>query len=205
MEYLHPHIILRKGLMDCIVYPKLADHVSEFLASTLFHTSDLFLKSEEKRKLMSQFVDNALIHLTESVIFYEPYVTHSNNRWTKVDILDKEVAAIQADANLHFQVSLLKDKFMNYSQALIHGDLHTGSIMVTQDETKAIDPEFAYFGPMGFDIGAYLGNIWLSFLSQDGHAKLSNEKNREQFKKMARRTVHQNLGFVRREIYQIMG
>jgi len=97
--------------------------------------------------------------------------------------LEKEVAAIQSDTLLHMQVSLLKNKFMNFTQALIHGDLHTGSFMVTQEETKAIDAEFAYFGPMGFDIGAYLGNIWLSYFSQDGHAKMSNEKDRVSYKK----------------------
>jgi len=49
MEYLFPHIILRKGLMQCNEYPFMADHVSEFLAATLFHTSDLFLISNEKK------------------------------------------------------------------------------------------------------------------------------------------------------------
>jgi len=182
MEYLHPHVILRRGLMDCIVYPKLAEHVSEFMAATLFHTSDLYLKSDEKRKLIANFVDNALIHLTETVIFHEPYITHPNNHWTKSQILENEIIAIHSDYDLQFQVSLLKDKFMNYTQALIHGDLHTGSLMVTHCETKVIDPEFAFFGPIGFDVGAYLGNIWLSYISQDGHAKLGNE-NRVEYKK----------------------
>ena len=43
---------------------------------------------------------------------------------------------------------------MGSPEALIHGDLHTGSIMVTESETRVIDPEFAFYGPMGFDVGA---------------------------------------------------
>lgn len=40
MEYLKPpHIILRKGLIKGLQYPLLADHVSTFLARTLFGTS----------------------------------------------------------------------------------------------------------------------------------------------------------------------
>jgi 5-methylthioribose kinase len=33
-----------------------------------------------------------------------------------------------------------------------------------------IDAEFAMVGPMGFDVGAVLGNLLLSYFSQDGHA-----------------------------------
>src|SRR5690606_143335 len=46
----------------------------------------------------------------------------------------------------------------------------TGSIMVNEEETKVIDAEFAFFGPMGFDIGALLGNLALSYASQEYHA-----------------------------------
>jgi len=169
MEYLEPHIILRKGLIQGIRYPLVSDHLSEYIAETLFHTSDLYLPSEEKRRLCSSFIDNALVHITENVIFHEPYVTHKNNRWTNVDILNQAIATIQSDQDLHFEVSLLKDKFMNQTQALLHGDLHTGSVMVTLEDTKVIDHEFAFFGPMGFDIGAIIGNFWLSYFSQDGH------------------------------------
>jgi 5-methylthioribose kinase len=41
---------------------------------------------------------------------------------------------------------------------MCHGDLHAGSIMVTDTETRVIDPEFAFYGPMGFDIGMLIGN-----------------------------------------------
>lgn len=67
-------------------------------------------------------------------------------------------------------------RFCERAQALIHGDLHTGSVMVTHDSTQVIDPEFAYYGPMGFDVGAFLGNLILAFFSQDGHAKEGNDR-----------------------------
>ena len=67
-------------------------------------------------------------------------------------------------------------RFCEQSQALIHGDLHTGSIMVTVSSTKVIDPEFAFYGPIGFDVGALLGNFLLSYFSQDGHADHENDR-----------------------------
>ena len=60
----------------------------------------------------------------------------------------------------------MKLKFLTDAQALIHGDLHTGSIMVTDSDTRAIDPEFAFFGPMGFDIGALIGNLLIAAIAR---------------------------------------
>src|SRR5262245_40001508 len=55
--------------------------------------------------------------------------------------------------------------------------------MVTTEKTSVIDAEFAFFGPMGFDIGAYLANLLLSFFSQDGHAKqAADDKKRPEYK-----------------------
>ena len=33
-----------------------------------------------------------------------------------------------------------------------------------------IDPEFAYYGPMAFDVGKILANLLLCFFAVDGHA-----------------------------------
>jgi 5-methylthioribose kinase len=54
---------------------------------------------------------------------------------------------------------------MTSSDALLHGDLHTGSIMTNENETYVIDPEFAFVGPFGFDIGALIANLINSYIS----------------------------------------
>ena len=48
--------------------------------------------------------------------------------------------------------------------------------MVTHDSTQVIDPEFGFYGPMGFDIGAFLGNLILAYFAQDGHADQVNDR-----------------------------
>ena len=40
--------------------------------------------------------------------------------------------------------------------------------MASEESTFVIDPEFAFYGPMGFDIGALLANILLAYFSQPG-------------------------------------
>ena len=72
--------------------------------------------------------------------------------------------------------SIYNCRFIERAQALIHGDLHTGSIMVTPNSTQVIDPEFGFYGPMGFDIGAFLGNLILACYAQNGHADQTNDR-----------------------------
>ena len=60
----------------------------------------------------------------------------------------------------------MKKKFVTSTEALIHGDLHSGSVMVKEGSTFVIDPEFAFYGPMGFDLGALLSNFLLAYYSQ---------------------------------------
>ena len=55
---------------------------------------------------------------------------------------------------------------MNYAQALVHGDLHSGSIFANEKGIKVIDPEFAFYGPMGYDIGNVIGNLVFSWANK---------------------------------------
>lgn len=170
MEKLSPHIILRRGMVAGTRYPRLAVQIADYMANSLFHTSDLALPARRKKELMAEFCGNwELCGLTEEVIFTQPYMVHPHNRWTSPQ-LDATAARVRADTEWKLAAARLKLKFLASPEALLHGDLHTGSVMVTADDTRVIDPEFAFFGPMGFDVGAMLGNLWINFFAQDGHA-----------------------------------
>ena len=176
MEFLSPHIILRKGLIRGIRYPKMARHLGEFLAQTLFHTSDLYLSAAEKKKKIGDFLTNtAMCKISEDLIFDEPYFDAPMNRHTAPQ-LDDIFAAFKKDAALKCAVQEMKWKFQNNAEAMIHGDLHTGSVMVAEDDTRAIDPEFAFYGPMGFDVGAILANLFMAYFAQEGHEKKPGER-----------------------------
>ena len=176
MELLEPHIIMRRGMIQGIRYPRAAADMAEYMARTLFFTSDLGMGAAEKKARVAVFCGNtALCNITEALIFTEPYMVHGNNWWTSPQ-LDDLAAAVRADAPLKRAVSRLKCRFMGSAEALIHGDLHTGSIMVTEDDTRVIDPEFAFYGPMGFDTGAFVGNLLLNYFSQDGHATEADDR-----------------------------
>jgi 5-methylthioribose kinase len=187
MRYIQPpHIILRKALIAREKYEPMADHLSTFLAQTLFHTSALALSGSAMRERISKWsMNHPMCALTEQVVFTEPYYAASNNHWTAPQ-LDADAAALRTDAELILAVSELKASFLGSAQALIHGDLHTGSVMVpspalssgagsdssadaSDTSTFVIDPEFGFYGPIGFDVGAVVANLLLSYCSQRGH------------------------------------
>lgn len=175
MEYLSPHIILRKGLIRGIKYPKMAQHLGEFLAQTLYCTSDLHLSGPAKKEKIAAFLNNtAMCKITEDLVFDEPYFAAPMNRNTPQ--INDVAQDFRKDADLKAAAQEMKWRFQNAPEALIHGDLHTGSVMVTENDTRAIDPEFAFYGPMGFDIGAVLANLFMAYFSQVGHEKSPGER-----------------------------
>ena len=176
MELLEPHIIMRKGLVAGTRYPRFVDDITTFMARTLFFTSDLALSAAEKKEGIAAFAGNhALCKITEDLIFTDPYRIAEQNRWT-APYLDGLAAALRDDMDLHVAISRLKLKFMASPEALLHGDLHTGSIMVTESQTRVIDPEFAFYGPMGFDVGAVLANLLMAYFASAGHERAPGER-----------------------------
>lgn len=188
MEKLSPHIIMRQGMIQGIKYINFADHITDYLSKTLFFTSDLYLKAKNKKKSLTIFSDNIeLCNITEDLVFTEPYITSERNRWTK-PYLDQKKIEIENNTDLKIAVNRLKLLFLTKTESLVHGDLHTGSIMCTPEDTKVIDPEFAFYGPMGFDVGALLANLLINFFSQNGHETKKDQ--RKNYKKWILETIN---------------
>jgi 5-methylthioribose kinase len=148
-------------------FPVLAEHMAEFLASTLFNTSALALRGAAFRLAIAQYANVNMCELTEQVVFTDPFYCSPVNSHTSPQ-LDKDAVALRCDVAAKAAATSLKRTFMESAQALLHGDLHTGSVMVTDTSTFVIDCEFAFYGPMGFDVGAILGNLLLAFFASDG-------------------------------------
>jgi 5-methylthioribose kinase len=174
MEDLSDHIIMRKGLIEKRAYPKFAEHISTFLAKTLFYTSDYYMNPLEKKELVKKFINPELCKISEDLIFTQPYYDAPENNIPKgVRPLAEN---IWQDEALKGEVAKLKHRFMTKAESLLHGDLHTGSIFVNEESTKVIDPEFAFVGPIGFDIGAVIANLLLNYAAQEGWAHDEKEK-----------------------------
>jgi 5-methylthioribose kinase len=176
MELLDPHVIQRRELIAGRRNDNAARDVAEYVARACFFTSNLAGPFERKSDLMATFAKNQPpVRITIELIFADPYRTNPRNRWTTPQ-LDDVCADFHRDGPLKAAAAYFGDRFLTHAQALIHGDLHTGSVMVTATDTRVIDPEFAMVGPIGFDLGAYMGNLLLSWYSQPGHISAEDDR-----------------------------
>lgn len=170
MQNLSNHIIMRKGILDCIEYPKFAEDITDFIAKTAFATSVYGMDSHNRSKLYSDFAQNGeLRKLTEDFVFSFPYMQNETNRHNP--LIDKEADAIKNDGAFKQKAMELKYIFMTKAEALLHGDLHTGSVMLNPDETYVIDSEFAFMGPIGFDLGAVVANLLMASIAMNVREK----------------------------------
>ena len=175
MEDLRDHVVIRSPLIAGTRLENLGETIGAFLAATLYASSDFALGSTAKRRLSAQFQNVELCALTEALILTEPF-NPPPNRNNVLPGLQNELTDLQADGELRSAVARLKHRFLTCAQALLHGDLHTGSVMGSvpdergYSDLRVIDSEFAFFGPMGFDVGLFLANLLLCAVSQAGHA-----------------------------------
>ena len=168
MEYLTPHVILRKKLIAGEKVTGLANSLGIFCARTAFRGSDLSLAAPQKKADMALFSGNVeLMAITESLVFTDPYFDAPRNHHTPA--LNPIVEKLRADTAMKSQVQQALFAFTARTETLCHGDLHTGSVMCTASQSKIIDPEFGFYGPMGFDIGMLIANFLMAYFSQPAH------------------------------------
>ena len=166
MEDVSAYGNLRKELAADRVYPHLAENISTFMADTLLPTTDLVVDAEEKKKRVKFYTNPELCKITEDLVLTEPYYNYKNRNIITPGNEDFVREYLYEDEALHTEVGKLRLNFMNNAQALMHGDLHSGSIFANETGLKVLDPEFAFYGPMGYDIGNVIGNLFFSWANK---------------------------------------
>ena len=162
MEDIYAYKNLRRELMENRIYPHISENISSFLADTLLPTTDLVLDAEEKKRRVSFYTNPELCKITEDLVLTEPYDDYKGRNILYPGNEDFVREFLYEDETLHTEVAKLRLNFMNHAQALVHGDLHSGSIFVNESGLKVLDPEFAFYGPMGYDIGNVIGNLFFA-------------------------------------------
>lgn len=186
MEDLSDHEIMRKALMEHKKFPLFADHITTFMVNTLLLTSDVVMEHKEKKELVKNFINPELCEITEDLVYTEPFFDCPRN-----DVFEptKEFAdrELWSDEKLLLETAKLKFEFMTNAQSLVHGDLHTGSIFVKPDSTKIIDPEFAFYGPAGYDVGNVIANMIFAY--ENAEATIDDDVQREDYKSWLGETI----------------
>ena len=166
MEDVSAYGNLRKELAADRVYPHISENISTFMADTLLPTTDLVIDAEEKKKRVRFYTNPELCKITEDLVLTEPYYNYKNRNIITPGNEEFVREHLYEDEALHAEVGKLRLNFMNNAQALMHGDLHSGSIFANETGLKVLDPEFAFYGPMGYDIGNVIGNLFFSWANK---------------------------------------
>ncbi|WP_282926014.1 S-methyl-5-thioribose kinase [Helcococcus kunzii] len=163
MEDLSDYRVLRESIKLKEIYKGFGKEVAKFLYNTLFKTTDLVMNIKEKKETVARFVNYDMCEISERLVFTEPYMNNQGlNSFTESnrDFIEQNIVN---NKKLILEVAKLKLQFMTNSESMIHGDLHSGSIFINSNGIKVFDPEFAFYGPMGYDIGNILASLIISY------------------------------------------
>lgn len=163
MEDLSDHQVWRGALNQGLRHDGAAEAMGTYVGAVAFGTSALGLERDTLADALAAAVNPALCTITEDLVFTEPLVDAGRNSVLPAN--EKDAAELAGDDVMVRAMGRAKWLFMTKAEALIHGDLHTGSVMVRSVEgssqcgsVKAFDSEFAFYGPVAFDLGALWGN-----------------------------------------------
>ncbi len=163
MEDLSDHWVWRGALNEGLTHDGAAAAMGRYVGALAFGTSALALERGDLAKAVAAAVNPELCLITEDLVFSEPSVDIGRN--SVLEQNQKDADELAADEEFVTAMGRAKWLFMTKAEALIHGDLHTGSVMVrspegstTCDSVKAFDSEFAFYGPVAYDIGCLWAN-----------------------------------------------
>ena len=171
MEDLSAMSIMRYEMMRMKIFADFPKAMGGMLASLAFMTSDLYLDSEQKKQNVAKYLNPELCTLVEKLVFTEPFYDAPDNKVGPE--IRETVEGIWNDVLICREAARMKLVYLTKAQSFIHGDLHTGSIFVKEKECKMFDPEFAFYGPSGYDSGVLLANFLLNIASWDGRSDIN--------------------------------
>jgi len=166
MEDLSDHKVWRTALINGEINYGAAESVGEYIAKVTFATSIFGAGAAAHKAGIARAINPEICLITEDLVFTEPYFPGDRNSYLPSN--EPDALAIINDQQMVLEMGELKFAFMTASEALIHGDLHTGSVMVKSTETgaevstRAFDSEFSFYGPIAFDIGAVFANFYIA-------------------------------------------
>jgi 5-methylthioribose kinase len=150
-----------------IDFRELGAVVGRFSAELTLATSLVGLEPAQFSRLAAAAANPELCALTFDAVLDEPYRANDHNHW--IPELDDEVRALYVDAELLDAVGVVQHIFATRTEALIHGDLHSGSLMTGRrggvQSTKVFDPEFSFVGPIGMDLGLFWANMTIAAIA----------------------------------------
>lgn len=164
VEDLKDFEVLRKLLINGVDCEKAILKLAKEIGIIHNETHYTKVPRNEFTEMAEEFRNEDMVSLTKQFVFTAPFVKgEPTNRCA--DNVIPVLSQIYDDATVLNAADKMKQMFLERKESLLHGDLHTGSIMAATDgsDAKMIDLEFAYVGPCAFDVGMFLANLIFTY------------------------------------------
>ena len=173
LEDLHDRVLLSEALAESTAAVAEAHGAALGVFAARLHEKSAAALDELKER----FANEDMVGITRAYVLTKPLdASDETNRNSAA--LAERVVALREDAAIAAAFGRARALFDGKPEALLHGDLHTGSAMVRRDGVggvKVIDAEFAFVGPRGVDVGMALAGFafaWAAALAT-GRAALA--------------------------------
>ena len=163
MEDMKDYTVMRQALLDGRpLCDSFGEQIGHILAENYRQTSDVQADHIRKKYEVKEFINPELCEISERLVFDEPIFNLSGGNGVEPENSAYVEENIYAGEELKKEVGKLKYQFMTSSQSFIHGDLHTGSLFISEKGVKIFDSEFAFYGPTGYDVGNVIAHLLLA-------------------------------------------
>lgn len=141
--------------------PDTSAAVGQYCARVATSTGSFLLTTAQATELRNAFGDPAMKVFTERMVFTAPYREDPTNVWPAH--LAETARRIRSDETVRAAAARARWIFRTAGECLLHGDLHSGSVMAGEDfDARIIDLEFAFVGPIAFDLGNLIAHLLLA-------------------------------------------
>lgn len=147
MEDLAGYQLLQTAQFDQFIAPSVYSKLGSFLAT-------LYTKAPPPKYEVHYYENATLKRISEEYIFIFPYIENH-----PALMLPSYFTPSPKSPLFMQNIEQLLHLFQTEKECLIHGDLHTGSVMIKHESLAIIDAEFSLFAPLGFDIGTLFAHI----------------------------------------------
>ncbi|ELU15294.1 hypothetical protein CAPTEDRAFT_221568 [Capitella teleta] len=166
MEDLSNYAVLRKeliaGRVDKVAVQRIAEHIGAVHNATHVYN----MEASSFQDLVKRYSGNPLVELTRNIIFVAPFDPDNSANVIQPEVKVLAESDIYRNGLILEEVHHLMQIFVSKQECLVHGDLHTGSIMVNNGTAKIFDNEFSYIGPASFDLGMLIANYFICYYAQ---------------------------------------
>lgn len=155
MEFLEGY----EDIRDILLNMKVPKDFSKILSNIL---ADIYIKTANVTDKTIGIENRCMIDILIMLLIKAPYeisMVKANKELVDVEFF---INALKSKELLPYVIEL-SYKLKNCRQVLLNGDLHLGSIFCKETNYKIYDYEFAFKGPIGYEIGKIIAHIILAY------------------------------------------